>query len=148
MGFDVEHYKGVLGEFLETNGYFLIEFHVSNLHHMIQTVVHKKGGITHKDCGEVSKLIQDRMLEDSIDVNAEFSIEVSSPGINRKLKNLEEIPFFLNENIEVKFTSSENDITESGENLGFKDETLIIRKSDGTEQEINKSDIKKIKLVD
>lgn len=93
----------------------IIESVASNLNYLIyESSVYLKGnnsritikidrqqGITHLDCDIFSKEIAKRL--DKEDLLANYSMEVSSPGLSRKLRTLDEFIRFKNSQVKVIF---------------------------------------------
>lgn len=65
----------------------------------IHVVVHRPGGITADDCVDIHRTIAPRA--ELISGNRDINVEVSSPGIDRKLKSRREYPLFVGMPIRV-----------------------------------------------
>jgi len=108
--------------------------------------------ITHGDCGNMTRSVNE--IIDNMDlIEVPYSLEVSSPGINRKLKNLVEYEVFKGKEVKVtlkKFLSpDEKNNVLTGKLLGLTNnkESTIIRLND-TDREIKLDNIKTIQLED
>ena len=86
---------------IEGLGFSLVEFtsyrNRSNL--TINTIIYGENGVTIADCSTVFKTIMPRieLLEDSRDIN----LEVSSPGITRNIKTVDEFEIFLGKKVKI-----------------------------------------------
>ena len=97
-----------------------------------------EGGTTLDQCVEVTKLISP-LLDVTPPVHGEYRLEVSSPGIERKLKTLEHFRLSLGE--KVKMTLQDKTKLR-GELKGVEGETVVLETEEG-EQRIAFGDIVK-----
>ena len=65
-----------------------------------RVMVHKKGGVTMQECVDVTKLISP-MLDVTPPMRAEYRLEVSSPGIERTLKTIDNFSLSIGEKAKV-----------------------------------------------
>ena len=78
-----------------------IEISGSNLSKKITIFIDKKDGlVTLEDCEKVNLQARE-ILDNSIEFNFNFSLEVSSPGIDRKFFDVNQLKDFIGETIEV-----------------------------------------------
>ncbi len=101
----------------------------AELYDIIQTKEHKKSilrifitstdGISLEKCSEVSRMISP-ILDLYDPIHGEYNLEVSSPGIERKLKTLKHYQGSVGENVKIKEYSTETfkgkllDVSEAG----------------------------------
>ena len=102
-----------------------------NSENIFRVTVTKAGGISLDKCQEISKLISP-ILDVNEPMRAKYRLEVSSPGIERKLKSIEHIKASVGENIKGKEYSTE---TFKGKLLSVSDDNTLILK-DNTNEEI------------
>ena len=102
--------------------------------------VTKTGGVSLDDCEKLSRLLSP-IFDVEPPVSGEYFLEVSSPGLERKLSKPEHFSKSVGEL--VKLTTSEKDKI-CGKILKFEDENLYLDTDDG-EICIKFSDIKKAK---
>ena len=112
-----------LERLIEGLGYRVVELKAQPIRNalMVSLVVHRPGGVGVDDCAIVHKSVLPR-LEAVLERN-DIRMEVSSPGIGRKLKSWSEFGAFV----------------EEGVTIGLKDGatlTGIIEKSDGNSVEL------------
>ncbi|QKF64293.1 DUF150 domain-containing protein [Campylobacter corcagiensis] len=98
----------------------------------------KNGGVTLDDCEKFSRLLSP-ILDVTPPVNGDYTLEVSSPGLERNLKKEEHFISSIGEKIIVTLNSKEKF---EGEILSFEDEILTI-KTQSENLKIKFSDIKK-----
>lgn len=122
-------------EYLQDGGYWYVRIFIENLN----------GDITLEDCATVSNKI-----EDDVDklIDKKFFLEVSSPGIERPLKKIEDFIRFKNEKIKV---SLKHKINENKNYIGLleecKDNIIFLRVENEIVLEIPFSEIRKANLV-
>lgn len=80
-------------------------------------IYHPQRAITHEDCENISRKVGDSIEEL---VPTAYSLEVSSPGLDRKLKSEKEYFIFKGKKVKVKLKSGEVYRTEINEELIHK----------------------------
>lgn len=73
---------------------------------LIKIFLHKEGGVSIGDCQKFSRELEVLLEAEGIFENA-YTLEVSSPGLDRPLKNIRDFERQLNKRLEVKFTNLE-----------------------------------------
>lgn len=122
-------------EYLQDGGYWYVRIFIENLN----------GDITLEDCATVSNKI-----EDDVDklIDKKFFLEVSSPGIERPLKKIEDFIRFKDEKIKV---SLKHKINENKNYIGLleecKDNIIFFKLENEIVLEIPFSEIRKANLV-
>ena len=108
---------------------------------LVKAVIYSKNGIGSDDCSKVHRALLSRagVLLNSQDIQ----MEVSSPGLNRVIKNAAEFQAFIGENIKVLGVSCSDWL--EGELLAA-DTTGIRVNVSGEQRDIRYADIKKAKL--
>ncbi len=79
-------------------GYELVDFTISPSN-VITIFIDKENGVTIDDCEQVSRHISNLLIVEEINYNR---LEVSSPGIERPLKTLQDFVRFLGKNVKIK----------------------------------------------
>ena len=79
---------------VESMGFRLIEVSVGRAHRLahVRVVVYSAAGVGVDDCAAVSRLLRPRL--EIMEGLADLSLEVSSPGIDRRLKSNDELAVF------------------------------------------------------
>ena len=102
-----------------------------NDRNIYRVYVTAKGGINLDKCAEISRMISP-ILDVDEPMNGEYILEVSSPGIERKLRTKEHFKASVGEKVKVKDFATE---TYKGE-LIFADDQKIIVKTEFADEEI------------
>ena len=81
-----------------------IEFSAQGRHSMLRVYIDKEGGVLVDDCAIVSRQISGVLdVEDPISV--EYTLEVSSPGMERPLFTIDQFAKFAGEQVKIKLRS-------------------------------------------
>ena len=109
-----------------------------NSENIFRVTVTAAGGISLDKCQEISKMVSP-ILDINEPMRAKYRLEVSSPGIERKLKSIEHVRASVGENIKGKEYSTE---TFKGKLLSVSDDnTLILDDNDNAEIKIKYDDV-------
>lgn len=98
-----------------------------------------KGGVTLDQCGEVTKIISP-LFDLEPPVSGQYYLEVSSPGIERKLATKQQYKASVGEVIKIWLFSTER---VKGELLSVNDKGIVIKEADGEQTPISFDDIEK-----
>ena len=98
-----------LSEDIENNGYELIEIEQHSLRKGIKFVLYidHDNGIGLDDCVSVSKA-SEMIIDEFIDTES-YELEVSSPGLDRKLNKKEDFDRFIGKTIKIRLKEKLND---------------------------------------
>ena len=110
----------------------------------LRLFIDKEDGVGIDDCEEFSRAFSDAI--DELDpIEAEYILEVSSPGVDRKLKTEREFLHYIGREVDVKLFKAENGKKEfTGILKSFENGTCVI---EGDEEiEVNVKDAAYIKL--
>lgn len=103
---------------------------------IFRVLVTAEGGVTLDKCAEISRIISP-ILDVAEPMSGEYILEVSSPGIERKLKKKEHFISSIGEKVRVKDFATD---IYKGE-LIFADEEKIVLKTEFGEEEITYDNI-------
>ncbi len=104
-------------------------------------------GIGIDDCEKVHRAI-DPILDECDPVEGFYYLEVSSPGLERELRTPEHILSSLGMSAEAKlFTAKNGEKSVVGTLVSFEDGVLTMKREDGTEVRLEKSEISKLQTV-
>ena len=106
----------------------IVKEHNRNIYRVLVTTAN---GINLDKCAEISRMISP-ILDVDEPMNGEYILEVSSPGIERKLRTKEHFKASVGEKVKVKDFATE---TYKGE-LIFADDQKIIVKTEFADEEI------------
>ena len=86
MGVDRDRIRQLVTEAVEGQGYELVELELkgSGNNSVLRVFIDKPGGISHSDCGLVSEQVGTVLDVEDV-VPHRYTLEVSSPGLDRKL---------------------------------------------------------------
>jgi len=124
-----------------------VEFKKGGKQWFLRIFIYKESGITVEDCHRVS-----RQIEDLIDVNevidSPYTLEVSSPGLDRPLKREKDFLRNTGKKIQVNAFSPIKDRKQfSGTIKDFKENTLYLVETKEEVLEIPLSNIASAKLI-
>lgn len=148
---------------LETKIKEAIEPIITNLNYKIYDVIYekegkdnylrifidtdKKEGISLNDCEIVNNGITD-FLDEKNFIKSQYFLEISSPGIERRIRDDEQLEQNFNSKVEVHlYKAIEKEKTIIGILEKFDDNTVTIKKSDEKEIIIEKNNITNMKTV-
>ena len=130
MSLDLEHVRGIAERVAASSGLELVDVEfrgAGGKARMLRVFIDKPGGVTHADCEAVSREVGTILdVEDAVP-GGSYTLEVSSPGLDRKLTQPDEFARFVGSR--VKLTTREpiegNRFLE-GRLESFQDGTLIL----------------------
>ncbi|MBN2260935.1 MAG: ribosome maturation factor RimP [Clostridiales bacterium] len=140
----------VISPFLDENNYELVdvEFVKEGPHRYLRVYIDKDGGVSLDDCQIVSTYLNQEL--DRLDpIEENYFLEVSSPGIDRPLKNENDFIKFKGSKIQVKLYQTLNgQKIINGILLDYIDQQLIIENEiSGEKIVINKDKTASVRLV-
>jgi ribosome maturation factor RimP len=129
---------------LDELGYVLVDISekFARSDYLVSIVVWKNSGIGIEDCVKITKKLHP-MLENDSEIPTYVRLEVSSPGIDRKLRNLEELNIFKGMEVTLHLT---NRTHMTGKSNGIKDENAIID-VDGNVMSVPLSEVTSARLI-
>ena len=110
--------------------------------------IDKESGITIQDCEDFSRKI-DKLLDEADPIEQSYILEVSSPGIERKLTRPEHFARYVGSRIHLRLfrpMAPQNLRDLSGVLLAYNDAGAVLRMDDGAELLIAGKDIAVAKL--
>jgi ribosome maturation factor RimP len=144
VGDDLEEaVRAEIKPLIEGLGYRIVEMALGRSHRLthLRLVIHREPGITVHDCTLVSRTVRPRL--ELIEGLADLEMEVSSPGIDRKLKTREEYDIFRNRGVRV-LLNGRSEWT-GGIIKGIEGDLLSIEQEEGLTV-INLADIRAARL--
>jgi len=104
---------------------------------ILRVYISHKDGVNLDKCAHVSRMISP-LLDIQEPMNGKYTLEVSSPGIERKLKTLHHFECSVGSSVKMKNYDTE---VFKGELLSVKDGVISFKDLDENIQEINYDDI-------
>lgn len=127
-----------------------VEYVREGKEYYLRVYIDKEGGITIDDCVELSRRLSDELDKDDFIEDA-YTLEVSSPGLGRRLVKDREYTKSIGREVSVKFYKSIDGVREiTGLLTGFDRDsvTVDLATDKGTEQRtFKKSDIATVRLA-
>ncbi len=132
-----------LESILRDNGVELYDSEIvtENDNKIYRVYITKKGGVSLEDCAEISRIISP-LLDLEPPISGAYSLEVSSPGIERVLKKPGHFKGSIGERVRVKLINTD---TVKGILEKFEDDSITIKEDDGEITKILLEDIDKAK---
>lgn len=121
-------------EYLQESGYWYVRIFIENLN----------GDLTLEDCSKLSSLIDDKIEEL---IEHKFFLEVSSPGIERPLKKIEDYIRLKGQKILLNLKNKLNDKKQMKATILDVKENKILFLIDKKEEEINFDEIGKANIL-
>jgi ribosome maturation factor RimP len=105
--------KNLVGDIITSLGYELwsIEYYNDGIEWLLEIMIDKPGGISLDDCEKVTRAVNPA-IDEADPIENSYSLAVSSPGLNRELKNAGHLNKYINKQVTVKmFAKNEAVIT-------------------------------------
>jgi len=99
---------------------------------LVRVLVDKRGGVTIDDCVAVSRQVS-FLLETSDPLECRYTLEVSSPGLDRPLTTPADFRRKIGETVRLFIQNSRGNSERLGEIVQVDDRTLTLRTGDGEE---------------
>jgi ribosome maturation factor RimP len=124
-----------------------VEFLGGGKHRVLRIYIDKEGGVTLADCENVSTQVGTILdVEDTIP-GAEYTLEVSSPGVERKLSRPKDFERFTGKAVKIVCTEPiDGSAAWSGTLVEFKDNAVVVETPKGHRAAIPLGKIKKANL--
>ena len=135
---DKEYIETLIKKDIKTLGYDIwgIELLGSSLNPTLRIFIDNENGVTVEDCEKVSKHVS-KVIEADDTYSVNSTLEVSSPGIERKFFNKDQYVNYLGYTIKIRYREIENQfksvkgvlisMSEKGLIIKIKDEECFIR---------------------
>ncbi|OGU58813.1 MAG: hypothetical protein A2V66_01785 [Ignavibacteria bacterium RBG_13_36_8] len=128
-------------------GFILIDisYRGDDKNRIIEVFIDNDKGITSQDCATVSMRLSTLLQEENL-VESNYRLDVSSPGVDRPLKYLQQFPKHVNRKFEVRYLEGEEIIKFSGKLVNVEGDYLTF--TDGkNERRINFNNIQKANVL-
>jgi ribosome maturation factor RimP len=98
----------------------------------LRLFIDKEGGVTVEDCASVSRELGD-ILDAKDAVPEAYVLEVSSPGLNRRVRKKEDFSRFAGRKVEVRLTAPQDGRRKIvGNILGVEGEAVVVAAPEST----------------
>jgi ribosome maturation factor RimP len=123
-----------------------VEYISAGNNSILRLFIDHENGVDVDDCAEVSRQVG-AILDVEDPISSEYSLEVSSPGVDRPLFNKSHFEAVIGETIEAKIAMPLNGRRKfKGKLVAIENDTLIVS-VDGEEYELILSNVDKANLV-
>ena len=123
-----------------------IEYRKEGKDYYLRIFIDKDGGVGIDDCERYSRLISP-MLDSEDPIKENYILEVSSPGMFRKLTSERHFEKYIGSRVEVKLFKSENGKKSvTGTLKGYSQGTVAVLTDDGEEKTIEKEKYMYVRL--
>ena len=129
---------------LDSMGLELVEvvYHGGPSRGLLRMTIDKPGGIGHEDCSEVTRVIGTQLDVEDV-VPAAYTLEVSSPGLERRLRRPEDYVKYEGRLAKVK-TATQVCVGRLG---GMAQEQIVMKLESGEERRIPLKDVVETRLM-
>ena len=105
----IEDLKVLLQPVIESMGYEFVGCEYMSQGHFatLRVYIDKKGGVTPDDCGRVSHQIS-ALLDVEAIITHQYNLEVSSPGLDRPLFDIEDFGKFIKHEVNIRLKTPIN----------------------------------------
>ena len=118
----------------------------SGRHHVLRIYIDSEKGVTIDDCGRVSKQVGAVLdVEDAI--QHQYTLEVSSPGINRILFEKEHYEKYMGENLKVRLKFAQDGQKQFSGQLRKVEDDGVVLSVKNEEHKLLFSDIAKARVM-
>lgn len=113
-------------EVIKLQNLFLIEISLrgDNKNRIVEVFIDGEKGITPVDCANVSRELNTLIEEENL-IESNYRLDVSSPGVDRPLKFIEQYPKHINRKFEVVYLQDEETIKFKGVLKEIEGDNLI-----------------------
>jgi ribosome maturation factor RimP len=124
-----------------------IEFLGGGKHRVLRIFVDKEGGVTHGDCQLISTGVEEVLDAGDIVPGGEYTLEVSSPGVERKLSRPRDFEKCIGKKVKVVLREPmANSTTWIGVLQAFNENILTVETADAKTARIPLDNVKKANL--
>lgn len=124
-----------------------VELHGAGRHQVLQVLVDRDGGVGVEDCARLSEALSRELDLYDLPLGA-YTLEVSSPGLDRPLRKPEDFVRFSGRNVSVTtYAPVDGQRRFRGRLLGLVDGRVAVRLDDGREVRFGTAEIAQARLV-
>jgi ribosome maturation factor RimP len=146
---DLETIRGMAERVATSEGLYLVDVELKggNSNQLLRIYIDKPGGVSHADCALVSEQLS-AMLDVEDIFPGRYVLEVSSPGLDRKLTRPSDYTYFVGRRARVvlKEATDEQRVLE-GRLAGFENGRVRLDLGERGVQDLDLNNIRKAQLV-
>jgi ribosome maturation factor RimP len=143
-----QNIKEIVEQVISSKNFFSIDLIIrgENKNHVIEVYVDSEKNVSADDCAEISREINKEFEEKNI-FESGYRLEVSSPGVNRPLKLLQQFPKHINRKFDVSYRESDIVKKITGTLKSIESNNLVFMKNNREEIQIDFENIIKAKII-
>jgi len=148
MNINEENIKEITEDTVRNCGYFLVDFNLRGhgRNQVIEVYIDGEHYISADDCSKVSRELNNR-LQNIIVPDDFYRLDVSSPGVDRPLKFIEQFPKHLNKKFDLTYQQDNETKKTEAELIEVQDDELKFLTKDKKEIIIKFKNIIKAKVL-
>jgi ribosome maturation factor RimP len=133
---------------LDSGGYMLwdVEYVKEGQDMYLRVYADKEGGININDCVDISRSLETKLDEEDFIKDA-YILEISSPGLTRKLKKERDYLRSIGKRVDVKLYKASDGLKEFEAELKSFDEGVFVFALEDKDITINEKDISSLRLA-
>ncbi len=144
-----EQLSELLTPSVEALGYELVgvEYHPNSVNALVRVYIDKADGITLDDCMAVNEQVSG-ILDVEDPIPSKYTLEISSPGLDRPLFNLKDFERFVGHQAKIRISRPiERQRNFKGTLMGVNGDLITIEAEDGKQSELDINFIEVARLI-
>jgi ribosome maturation factor RimP len=124
-----------------------VELKGSGAARLLRVYIDKPGGVTHEDCRQVSEHLS-VLLDVEDPIPGHYTLEVSSPGLDRELTRPRDYEYFLGRRARLVLREPvDRQRVLEGQLAGFTGNAVRLEAADGTVRDVELQNISRARLL-
>lgn len=144
-----EQLTELLSPTVEALGYELVgvEYHPNSVNALLRVYIDKADGIELDDCVAVNEQVSG-ILDVEDPINGKYTLEISSPGLDRPLFNLADFQRFIGSQAKIRLSRPiERQRNFKAEIIAVNDPVITVKEADGKQTELDINFIEVARLI-
>lgn len=148
MNFFEKNIYELVEQVVTDKGFFLIDLVIRGERNsrVIEVYVDSETNVSADNCADINRAIGKRLEEANL-LDSGYRLDVSSPGVNRPLKYIQQFPKHINRKFDVSYREADIVKKFSGTLKSVELNSLVFLKNNREEIKIDFSDIIKAKVI-
>ncbi len=139
----------LLSPCVEALGYELVgvEYHPNSVNALLRVYIDKEGGIELDDCVAVNQQVSG-VLDVEDPISSKYTLEISSPGLDRPLFNLSDFERFIGSQVKIRLSRPiERQRNFKGQIVAVNEYLITVEEADGKQTELDFNFIEVARLI-